>query len=280
MLKKILITADDFGMCQAVDDAIISLIEVGSITTTNVLVNMETKEKAKLLRINYPNLSIGMHWNVTTGKPVSEIKKIKTLVDECGEFYSISQFKKRIDAGKISLRELEYEITTQYEIFKTYCGKADYWNTHENSALNFKAFLIYSKVAKKVGIEATRNFQRVYIDYDSISGRRRLKELAVRSIIDIWFGIIAKNKFYMPDGLIITFKPKSKLDIVRLVNALKSSSRASIEVVIHPSTVPNHPHFGNIAEERVLEYEFFRNEELMEAFKNANFKLCSYKDLN
>jgi predicted glycoside hydrolase/deacetylase ChbG (UPF0249 family) len=96
--KKILITADDFGMCQAVDNAIINLIEAGSITTTNVLVNMETVENAKLLRRNYPDISIGIHWNVTTGKPVSDIRKVKTLVNECGEFYSIGQFKKNLSA--------------------------------------------------------------------------------------------------------------------------------------------------------------------------------------
>ena len=40
-MQKIIITADDYGMCDAVDKAIEAGIENGIITTTNVMLNME-----------------------------------------------------------------------------------------------------------------------------------------------------------------------------------------------------------------------------------------------
>ena len=52
------------------------------------MVNMEALEAAAKLRERFPNISIGMHWNVTTGKPVTDPNEIPTLVDKNGNFFS------------------------------------------------------------------------------------------------------------------------------------------------------------------------------------------------
>ena len=85
-MKKILITADDYGMCQPVDTAIDECIAAGLVTTTNVILNMETLNNAKTLKTRFPHISVGIHWNVTTGKPLLETEQISTLVDENGIF--------------------------------------------------------------------------------------------------------------------------------------------------------------------------------------------------
>ena len=41
-MQKLIVTADDYGMCDVVDKAIDAGIENGIITTTNVMLNMET----------------------------------------------------------------------------------------------------------------------------------------------------------------------------------------------------------------------------------------------
>ncbi len=72
-MQKIIITADDYGMCDEVDKAIDAGIENGFITTTNVMTNMTSFCNAINLRKKYPQISIGIHWNVTTGKPICDI---------------------------------------------------------------------------------------------------------------------------------------------------------------------------------------------------------------
>lgn len=162
-MQKLIVTADDYGMCDVVDMAIDAGIENGIITTTNVMTNMETLKNAADLRQRYPHISIGVHWNVTTGKPVCTPSEIPTLVNS-DSFYTINEFKKRYSKGLINPLDLEKELEAQYALFKKVCGQADYWNTHENSALHVKAFKVFEKVAKKHDIKATRNFQRVYFD--------------------------------------------------------------------------------------------------------------------
>lgn len=279
-MKKIIITADDYGMCLPVDIAIDDCINAGLVTTTNVILNMETANNAVMLRSRFPHISVGIHWNVTTGKPLLPIHKIPSLVNKCGEFYSIKEFKSRMRKKEISEEHLINELRAQYNAFCELCGKPDYWNTHENSALSLRAFKIFSAVAKEYGIPATRNFQRVYIDIKSVPFRRRMKEYVHRIAVDLWFGIIVRNNYVMPDARLFPFKLDSKYDTNRLFNALNSSRCKSIEIVVHPSTTSDHKFFGNLSKDRISEYEFFSKIELAELFETNGFKLINFSEIN
>lgn len=57
-MQRIIVTADDYGMCDEVDRAIEAGIENGFITTTNVMLNMETFSDAADFRTRYPSLSV------------------------------------------------------------------------------------------------------------------------------------------------------------------------------------------------------------------------------
>ena len=111
-MKRLIITADDYGMSKAVNRAIDEGIEAGLITSTNVMVNMpEYKEALKLK--NNPNVSVGLHWVLACGKPVLSKNEIPTLVAENGEFYPYSQFRKMFRNGKISREDIKKELVAQ-----------------------------------------------------------------------------------------------------------------------------------------------------------------------
>ena len=84
-MKRYLITADDYGFCEEVDRAIEDLADKGILSTTNVLMNFRRDFSDSPL-IGRPDFSIGIHWNVTCGNPVSDIKDIPSLVAEDGSF--------------------------------------------------------------------------------------------------------------------------------------------------------------------------------------------------
>lgn len=277
-MQKLIITADDYGMCDAVDKAIDAGIENGMITTTNVMLNMETLHNAKDLRERYPHISVGVHWNVTTGKPICNPKEIPTLADKNGVFWSIETFKKRYSKGLISPTDLEKELEAQYALFEQTCGKADYWNTHENSSLHTKAFKVFEKVAKRHDIKATRTFQRVYYDKFGLGFKTEVREFLVKNFFELWFAKIRKT-FVMPTARVVSFDKISKTEGDILLNALKKDGRDYIEVVFHPATDANHPCFGNISTERVKEYEYTSSKEVLDCYKKNDFVFCSFKDL-
>ncbi len=277
-MQKIIVTADDYGMCDVVDKAIDEGIESGFITTTNVMVNMETLHNAADLRQRFPHISVGVHWNVTTGKPVSDVNEIRSLVDENGSFWSITEFKQRFSKGMISSAELEKELDAQYTLFEKMCGKADYWNTHENSSLHIKAFTVFKKVAKKHGITATRTFKRVYYDKLNLAFKRELREFLVRNFFNVWFTQI-KRIFKMPVARVVSFDQISKTDGDVLLNAIKKDGRNYIEIVFHPSVSSEHKFFGNISDERVKEYKFVSSEEIVKKYKSNGIEFVNFSEL-
>ncbi len=277
-MPKIIMTADDYGMCDIVDKAIDEGIENGMITTTNVMLNMETLSNAADLRERYPHISIGIHWNVTTGRPVNKPEEIPTLVNENGDFWSLTEFKKRYSKGLIDPADLEKELQTQYTMFEKTCGHPDYWNTHENSSLHTKAFRVFEKVAKEHGIAATRTFQRVYYDKINIGWKRELREILVKNFFQLWFTHIRKT-FKMPSARIVSFDKISKLEGDYLLNALLEDGRDNIEVVFHPALSADHPCFGNISQERVAEYRFVTSKEIKEKYLSNAVTFVSFAEL-
>lgn len=277
-MQKIIVTADDYGMCDVVDKAIDAGIENGIITTTNVMLNMETLHNAKNLRERFPHISVGIHWNVTTGKPVSKPEDIPTLVDENGEFWPINIFKKKYSKGLILPKDLEKELEAQYSLFERTCGKADYWNTHENSSLHIKSFKVFEKVAVRHGIKATRTFQRVYFDKFGLSFKNEIREFLVKYFFQIWFEKIRKT-FVMPTARVVSFDKVSKTEGDILLKALKKDGRNYIEVVFHPATVAECPFFGNISTERVKEYEFVSSKDIYQKYKANGFSFVSFADI-
>ena len=277
-MQKIIVTADDYGMCDEVDRAIDAGIENGFITTTNVMLNMATLADAADLRTRYPSLSVGIHWNVTTGKPISDSKTIPSLVDETGTFWPIGTFKKKYHKGEIVSTDLEKELEAQYSLFEKTCGKPDYWNTHENSSLETKAYKVFEKVAVRHGIPATRTFQRVYYDKYDLGFKCAFREFAVKNFFELWFKKIRKT-FKMPMARVVSFDKISKTDGDVLLRALKKDGRDLIEVVFHPAITADSPYFGNISTERVKEYQFVSSPEVRLKYEKNGFAFANYEAL-
>lgn len=277
-MQKIIVTADDYGMCDIVDKAIDAGIENGIITTTNVMLNMESLNNAATLRQRYPHISVGVHLNVTTGKPISKPEEIPTLIDGKGFFWPIDIFKKKYTRKEIDPADLEKELEMQCFLFEQTCGKADYWNTHENSSLHLKAFKVFEKVAKRHGIKATRTFQRVYFDKFNLGFKRELREFLVKNFFNLWFKKIRKT-FSMPAARIVSFDKISKTEGNVLLDAIKKDRRDLIEVVVHPALEADSPYFGNISTERVKEYQFVSSKEIKEKYLANGIEFVSFEEI-
>ena len=278
-MKKIIVTADDFGMCRYVNNAIIDLVDFGTLTSTNVLTNMYALDDIEKLK-NRSNVSVGIHWNITSGKPVSNPEEIPTLVDGDGRFHSLVKFKKLVRLRKISKADIEKELRAQYlRFYESYGKTASYWNTHENSSHVKVVFDICCKLGVEYHIPATRVFDRVYLDFDQVSGMlRKMREYLVRTILHNRYKGIRKN-FKMPDGRLVAFSNKIKLDIERNRKAILSSKCSTIEMVIHPATQLDEKLFGNIGEDRIMEYKLYITKEMYDLLHNEEIQTSNFEQL-
>ena len=172
-------------------------------------------------------------------------------------------------------QDLVRELEAQYFLFEQVCGKAEYWNTHENSSLHTKSFKVFAKVAEKHGISATRTFQRVYFDKINLSLKTELREFLVKNFFNLWFERI-RRKFRMPTARVVSFDRISKTEGDILLQALIKDGRDLIEVVFHPATVADEPYFGNISTERVREYEFVSSKSVYNKYIENGFEFVNF----
>lgn len=126
---KLIINADDFGLSKSISDGIISGIEERYITSTSIMANMKYAEYAIKQAILHDINCIGLHINLTVGKP---IKANANLIDENGIFY---YNRKQIDNEGLTYQDAYNEIMAQIEKIDSYSNgkiKIDHLDTHHH----------------------------------------------------------------------------------------------------------------------------------------------------
>lgn len=277
-MKKLIITADDYGMSKAVNRAIDAGIEAGIITSTNVMTNMDYYQEAVKLR--EMNVSVGIHWNITTGKPVLDTADIPTLVDSNGVFYDPPVFRERYKKGLISNDEIRKELIAQYKRFTDLLGDADYWNTHQNSHVYFKIYKLFVDLSVELGINKMRSHQRIYIKSSGDGNKRSIKwrliEPIKSSMLNVWQNNAHKKGIASPEGMIVSLNgtDSNKLDYV-FKNIIWGEHEVG-EFVIHPATENDSIYFGSITDERILEYKLFSDKNTLRLIEEAGLQLDTF----
>jgi len=110
--RFLIITADDFGASKNINEGIEIAADKKAITAISVLTNFsESLPELKQLCESHPDIGIGVHLNIITGKPVLEAEQVPTLVNSSGRFYTIEELLPRIK--NISPDDLKRELRAQ-----------------------------------------------------------------------------------------------------------------------------------------------------------------------
>jgi len=81
---RLIVNADDFGYTPGVNYGIVDAHLRGAVTSATAMVNMPAFAHAMELARQVPTLGVGLHFNITAGRPVTG--RISTLTDENGAF--------------------------------------------------------------------------------------------------------------------------------------------------------------------------------------------------
>lgn len=284
-MKQLIITADDYGMSRAVNDAIEAGMNAGIITSTNVMTNMPLYEEAKGLKGKFPNVSVGLHWTLSgAGKPVAPINLVPTLVNEKGDFFSFKEFRNRYRKGLINNEEILIELRNQFDRFYKLMGMPDYWNTHQNTHVDFKIYQLFVSLAAQLHIPAMRSHQRIYVPASDPNEKYpllwRLIEPFKSKLIDYWQHKAHKRGMVSPEGLIVTMRDKDMNNIGYVFKNIKWGRHQVAEFVIHPATCNDSPFFGKIVDQRITEYKLFTDLKTLKEIGSCGIKLVNYQILS
>lgn len=121
---RLILNGDDFGFSRAVNAGMIDSYEMGVMTSCSMMVNMPGAKQAAALMKEYPDLSVGIHLNLTVGKPLTN--NLKTLIKEDGTF---NKGNLR-NSEHVDIHEIEQELQAQMDYFIALTGQLP---THINS---------------------------------------------------------------------------------------------------------------------------------------------------
>jgi len=110
--RLLIITADDFGASKNINEGIKLAAQKNVITAISVLSNFsQSLPELKEISKTNPDIGIGVHLNITTGKPILTQTEIPSLVNSEGNFYTIDDLIHRLST--ISLADLQKELRAQ-----------------------------------------------------------------------------------------------------------------------------------------------------------------------
>ena len=85
-MKGLIVNADDFGRAPGVNAGILRAHRDGIVTATTLMVSAPASAAAARIARATPSLDVGVHLTLTYGRPVTDPKRIPSLVETGGTF--------------------------------------------------------------------------------------------------------------------------------------------------------------------------------------------------
>ncbi|MGI8477506.1 MAG: polysaccharide deacetylase family protein [Thermomicrobiales bacterium] len=112
--RLLIVNADDFGMCHAVNEAIFGTLKAGIVSSTTVMAPCPWAPHAMRMLREHPDIPFGVHltlvsdFSIYRWGPVASKGSVPSLIDEAGGFYSYDRIPEFLAQAKIDEVELEF----------------------------------------------------------------------------------------------------------------------------------------------------------------------------
>jgi hopanoid biosynthesis associated protein HpnK len=157
MSAKLIINADDFGLCRGVNKAVVEAHTTGVLTSATIMANMPASDEAIAIAKKTPTLGVGVHLNVSDGKPLSQDIAVQPLLDDADKFkYSAYKLAFKTLANKKILKAVQIELAAQIASIIDRGIKPTHLDSHKHFHCFPPVYKIVCSLAADFGIRAIR----------------------------------------------------------------------------------------------------------------------------
>ncbi|MDB6084901.1 MAG: cellobiose phosphotransferase system celC [Gammaproteobacteria bacterium] len=155
--KFLIVTADDFGLHDAVNDAVDQASRAGVLTAASLMVAAPAADDAVRRARNLPHLRVGLHVVLADGSAMLAAHLIPSLADHTGHMDSRMFVRGvRFFALPGVRRQLEAEIRAQFSAFARTGLALDHVNVHKHFHLHPSLLEMLLRVGREYGVAAVR----------------------------------------------------------------------------------------------------------------------------
>ena len=237
MRKFLIITADDFGLHQGVNEAVESAARHGALTAASLMVGAPAAADAVRRAGLLPTLRVGLHLVLADGDPVLEKELVASLIGDDGRMGQRMAY----DGLRFFLfpsvrKQLEAEIRAQFAAFARTGLRLDHVNVHKHFHLHPTVLSLLLRVAREYGSPPVRaTMEPLWFAFDrgwaagmaatalrpcALLVRQRLRHASVPHN-DSLFGISASGA----------------MDEKTLLRILANLPRGVTEIYLHPAMI-------------------------------------------
>jgi predicted glycoside hydrolase/deacetylase ChbG (UPF0249 family) len=230
--RQLIITADDCGLSEGINNAARDLHLAGIVTTATIMMNFSATEHAVQMLHDTPTLRAGVHLNLTDGYPLSNVSGGVGLTLSDGHFQPRTLlFPRAMFPAAGWLEAVEAEMVAQIEAFIALVGhKPEHLTTHMHFHVVPALRKLVLDLAKRYDVPWVRVFQ------------------TSSTVIPYNFWVQEPEQLFHPDNLRMTpdyltsVQAWLQQEPVRLIDTLRRLNGVT-ELVVHPDTAddPTYP---------------------------------------
>jgi len=156
-MRALIVNADDLGLTAGVNRGIAEAHRNGIVTSASLLANGDAFADGVNIARALPAMGVGIHLNLSDGRPLSGAKAVATLVDDKGKLSAgPEQLLLKLARRKLKLSEVEREWGAQIEKVRSAGITPTHLDGHKHVHMLPGLFHIALKLAKKHSIAAIR----------------------------------------------------------------------------------------------------------------------------
>jgi hopanoid biosynthesis associated protein HpnK len=238
----LVVTADDFGADEAVNEAVAIAHRDGVLTAASLMVNAPAAAEAVKRARATPTLRVGLHLVLVEGLPALSPADLPHLTDGEGRFRTdMARAGATMFFNPAARRELDAEITAQFEAFAATGLPLDHVNAHKHFHLHPTIAGAILRIGPRFGMRAAR------LPLEPRPVLAALETLAVspvQRVIDLWGGL-ARARFraagiLTPDR-VFGLAWSGAMDASRLEGLMRRLQPGLSEIYLHPALEDEFP---------------------------------------
>jgi predicted glycoside hydrolase/deacetylase ChbG (UPF0249 family) len=232
-LKRLILNADDYGLCESVNRGIIECMDYGIVSDLSFMVHQEEVEAAMKLLKRSGRMSTGLHINLTLGNSILGPQSNLTTSD--GSYYDLRTLVKKIVIGEVSSGDILREIQSQMDILMDNGFRITHIDSHRNIHLFPRIITPLLEVLKNYGLRAfvrtpaERTRDILKFTRPNIVRAAMIRVLSVSSTL--WSGYKIRIATIGND---LYNNPRMREAFIAALNTARHSPYDIIEFPIHP----------------------------------------------
>lgn len=157
MHRRLIVNADDFGMCVGVNAGIVRAHQTGIVTSTTLMANGLAFEDAVARSRDAPRLGVGIHLVLLGGTPVAPPAAVRSLLGPDGTFPNdFGVFLHRLLRRELRPAEVETEFCAQVEKVLAAGLQPTHLDSHKHAHAHPLVLDVMLRVAERYGLQCVR----------------------------------------------------------------------------------------------------------------------------